>query len=128
MCGWAFSVEPRITPSASLTCRERERASGSCRWNLTGPTAGLDLNLIDWVIVGGEVWSRCPADAEAWVLDILPSVGARVPFFFKQWAGETRSELVAHAAGRTCMICLWRMAAIAKPLEARVLRVRNSRS
>ena len=58
---------------------------------LLGPVADrLDLDGIDWVIVGGESGPRArPMDA-AWargVRDLCAASGT--PFFFKQWGGRT---------------------------------------
>jgi protein gp37 len=57
---------------------------------LIGPIGKLDLDGIDWVIVGGESGPGArPMDA-SWVLDIRNQcVGANVRFFFKQWGGRT---------------------------------------
>lgn len=54
---------------------------------------GLDLDGIDWVIVGGESGPKCrPMDAE-WVRRIRRECKSqKVPFFFKQWGG-TRKKL-----------------------------------
>lgn len=55
---------------------------------LIGPVGQLDLDGIDWVIVGGESGPRArPMDPE-WVRDIRDQcVAAGVAFFFKQWGG-----------------------------------------
>jgi protein gp37 len=58
-------------------------------------TALPDLNLegIDWVIVGGECASRPRPIQEAWVLDILSQCRrCNIPFFFKQWSGRRKKE------------------------------------
>jgi protein gp37 len=57
-----------------------------------------DLNLdgIDWVIVGGESGRGARQMKEEWVLDIREKcLTANVPFFFKQWGGINKK-----AAGR----------------------------
>lgn len=47
----------------------------------------VDLNGIDWVIVGGESGRNHRSMMKAWVLDIQKQCAdAKVPFFFKQWA------------------------------------------
>jgi len=53
---------------------------------LLGPIPDLDLEGIDWVIVGGESGTGArPMDPD-WVREIRDRcVGASVPFFFKQW-------------------------------------------
>lgn len=50
----------------------------------------LDLNGIQWVIVGGESGAKArPMDIE-WVTSIRDQcLDAKVPFFFKQWGGRT---------------------------------------
>jgi protein gp37 len=60
---------------------------------LLGPVFDLDLNGIDWVIVGGESGPKArPMDA-AWVLSIRDAcVNRRVPFFFKQWGGVNKKK------------------------------------
>ncbi|MBF0620920.1 MAG: phage Gp37/Gp68 family protein [Magnetococcales bacterium] len=56
---------------------------------LLGAMHDLDLDGIDWVIVGGEVGTRSrPVKAE-WVTDIRDQCqAAGTPFFFKQWGGR----------------------------------------
>jgi len=57
-----------------------------------------DLNLdgIDWVIVGGESGRGARKMNEEWVLEIREKcLAANVPFFFKQWGGVNKK-----AAGR----------------------------
>lgn len=64
---------------------------------LIGPLPNINLENIDWVIVGGESGHRPrPMDAD-WVLDIQDQCKiSDVPFFFKQWGGKNKK-----AAGRT---------------------------
>lgn len=46
----------------------------------------LDLNGIDWVIVGGESGFNARAMQESWVLNIKKQCQEqKVAFFFKQW-------------------------------------------
>jgi protein gp37 len=62
----------------------------------------LNLNGVDWVIVGGESGPKCrPMQAE-WVRRIRRECKAqRVPFFFKQWGG-TRKKIAGRLLdGRT---------------------------
>jgi len=64
---------------------------------LIGPLGGLDLSLIDWVIVGGESGPEARKMDPAWVIDIRDQcLAAKVPFFFKQWGGVNKKR-----AGRT---------------------------
>jgi protein gp37 len=55
---------------------------------LIGPIGKLDLDGIDWVIVGGESGPKArPLEAE-WVRSVRDQcTRARVAFFFKQWGG-----------------------------------------
>ena len=57
---------------------------------LLGPLDDLDLDGIDWLIVGGESGPRHRPIQEEWVLDLRDRCReAKVPFFFKQWGGRT---------------------------------------
>jgi protein gp37 len=63
---------------------------------LLGPLPDLNLDGIDWVIVGGESGPGARSMNAEWVLDIRDAcVNAAVPFFFKQWGGVRKK-----AAGR----------------------------
>lgn len=57
---------------------------------LIAPLPDLNLDGIDWVIVGGESGHlHRPINSE-WVVDIRDQCAAsEVPFFFKQWGGRT---------------------------------------
>jgi protein gp37 len=69
---------------------------------LLGPLPKLNLEGIDWVIVGGESGPRSrPLDPE-WVLDIRDQCKeAGVPFFFKQWGGTRKKKAGRMLEGRT---------------------------
>ena len=55
---------------------------------LIGPIAALDLNKIDWVIVGGESGPGARPMKKEWVTSIRDvCVKTKTPFFFKQWGG-----------------------------------------
>jgi protein gp37 len=55
---------------------------------LIGPIGTLDLQGIDWVIVGGESGPGARPIHADWVRSIRDQCGeAHVPFFFKQWGG-----------------------------------------
>lgn len=61
----------------------------SCEPLLTGLPL-LNLESIDWVIVGGESGPRARPIQEQWVTDIRDQcLAAGVAFFFKQWGGRT---------------------------------------
>lgn len=69
---------------------------------LLGPLDGLQLDGIDWVIVGGESGPKARPIKERWALDIRDQcVDAMVPFFFKQWGGRTPKENGRILDGRT---------------------------
>jgi protein gp37 len=62
----------------------------------------LNLERIDWVIVGGESGSGARPISKEWVLSIRDQCSrARVPFFFKQWGGIRKSQSGRQLAGRT---------------------------
>jgi protein gp37 len=58
---------------------------------LLGPLDDLDLNGIDWVIVGGESGPGARSMALEWATSVRDAcLAAQVPFFFKQWGGVNR--------------------------------------
>ncbi len=60
---------------------------------LLEPIVNLDLNLIDWVIVGGESGPKSRPMRKKWVVDILTQCQeSNVPFFFKQWGGVNKKK------------------------------------
>ncbi|HZW44059.1 MAG TPA: phage Gp37/Gp68 family protein [Dermatophilaceae bacterium] len=69
---------------------------------LLGPLPDLNLEGIDWVIVGGESGPGARSMDEAWVLDLRDRCrNAKVPFFFKQWGGRTPKAGGRQLKGRT---------------------------
>jgi protein gp37 len=69
---------------------------------LLGPLRDLDLERIDWVIVGGESGPGARPMEPEWVLDIRDQCQrARVPFFFKQWGGTNKKSSGRELEGRT---------------------------
>ena len=53
----------------------------------------IDLNKIDWLIVGGESGPQCRPMAEAWVLELRDlAKQTNTPFFFKQWGGLRKKK------------------------------------
>lgn len=69
---------------------------------LLGPLSSLDLEGIDWVIVGGESGPGARPMAEGWALDIRDQCRrAGVPFFFKQWGGRNKKKAGRLLDGRT---------------------------
>ncbi len=70
---------------------------------LLSPMPGVNLDGIDWVIVGGESGSGSRPMKKKWVIDIRDRCNwADVPFFFKQWGGTNRKK-----AGRTLDGKIW---------------------
>lgn len=69
---------------------------------LIGPLQNLNLNSMDWVIVGGESGYRPrPMDAD-WVIDIQEQCEKdEVAFFFKQWGGKNKKANGRILNGRT---------------------------
>lgn len=69
---------------------------------LLGPLPNLDLDNIDWVIVGGESGHKPrPMDAD-WVIDIQEQCKKNdVAFFFKQWGGKNKKAAGRLLNGRT---------------------------
>jgi protein gp37 len=69
---------------------------------LLGPLPHLDLEGIDWVIVGGESGPHSRPMKADWVRQIrVQCVTAKVPFFFKQWGGVFKSKTGRTLDGRT---------------------------
>lgn len=69
---------------------------------LLGPIPNLNLNEIDWVIVGGESGPGARPMNLAWVLDIRDQCHkANVPFFFKQWGGTRKKKAGRLLEGKT---------------------------
>ena len=55
---------------------------------LLGPLSGMDLEGIDWVIVGGESGPGARPMKAGWAREIRDQCTLnRIPFFFKQWGG-----------------------------------------
>lgn len=70
---------------------------------LLGPLPNLDMNGIDWVIVGGESGPGARPMAPDWVRDIRDRcVNSETPFFFKQWGGVFKKK-----TGRTLDGRMW---------------------
>jgi protein gp37 len=69
---------------------------------LIGPIQNMDLENINWVIVGGESGKKSRPIKEWWVWDIrqqCQEVG--VSFFFKQWGGINKKKSGRLLGGRT---------------------------
>jgi protein gp37 len=69
---------------------------------LLGPIPHLNLDGIDWVIVGGESGPGARPMEPKWVFDIRDQCReAYVPFFFKQWGGTRKKKAGRLLDGRT---------------------------
>ena len=69
---------------------------------LLGPLPHLNLNAIDWVIVGGESGPGARPMQASWVSEIQRQCQtASIPFFFKQWGGVQKKRNGRELDGRT---------------------------
>lgn len=69
---------------------------------LLGPPVALDLDGIDWAIVGGESGPGSRPMDPAWARSLRDLCrSASVPFFFKQWGGHHRCRQGRLLDGRT---------------------------
>jgi protein gp37 len=88
---FGVSVEDQQATSRVVHLR---KANASVRFlsiePLIAPIGPLNLEGVDWVIVGGESGPRARRMDPRWVIDIRNQcVAAQVPFFFKQWGGRS---------------------------------------
>ena len=68
---------------------------------MLGPLNHLNLEGIDWVIVGGESGPNARAMNPSWVTSIRDQCQkADVPFFFKQWGGINKKKAGRELEGR----------------------------
>jgi len=69
---------------------------------LLSPLGPLNLQAIDWVIVGGESGPGARPMSEEWVLEIRDQcIRADIAFFFKQWGGVNKKKAGRLLQGRT---------------------------
>lgn len=69
---------------------------------LLGQLPNLNLNGIDWVIVGGESGFKPRPMKKEWVIDIQQQCEKNdVAFFFKQWGGKNKKQAGRLLNGRT---------------------------
>jgi protein gp37 len=69
---------------------------------LLGPLHNLNLEGINWAIVGGESGPGARLLEGVWVTDIRDQcLRANVPFFFKQWGGTNKKKAGRVLEGRT---------------------------
>jgi protein gp37 len=68
---------------------------------LLGPIPRIDLDGIDWAIVGGESGPGARPMQAQWATDVRDQcLDADVPFFFKQWGGTNRKKTGRILQGR----------------------------
>jgi protein gp37 len=69
---------------------------------LLGPLGQVDLNGIDWAIVGGESGPGARPMRPEWALALRDQCRCQnVPFFFKQWGGVNKKKAGRLLEGRT---------------------------
>lgn len=69
---------------------------------LIGPLPNLNLDGIDWVIVGGESGHKPRPMKPEWVIDIQEQCeNHNVAFFFKQWGGKNKKKTGRELNGKT---------------------------
>ncbi|XZF15954.1 DUF5131 family protein [Chitinophagaceae bacterium MMS25-I14] len=69
---------------------------------LIGPLPNMNLQGIDWVIVGGESGRKPRPMDEEWALNIMDQCKTSdVAFFFKQWGGTNKKKTGRLLNGRT---------------------------
>ena len=69
---------------------------------LLGPIENLQLNDIEWVVVGGESGPGARPIKEEWILDIKKQCNdQKSAFFFKQWGGVNKKKTGRLLKGRT---------------------------
>lgn len=83
---------------------------------LLGPLPNLNLEGIDWVIVGGESGPKARPMKKEWVEDIQRQCSEQgVAFFFKQWGGIQKKKTGRLLNGRT-----WDEMPLAKTFETQL--------
>jgi len=69
---------------------------------LLGPIPNINLEGINWVIVGGESGPNARPMKSEWAVDIRDQcLAAGIPFFFKQWGGVNKKKNGRSLAGQT---------------------------
>ena len=69
---------------------------------LLGSLNGLNLDRINWVIVGGESGPKARIMRKEWVFNIKEQCKrANIPFFFKQWGGTNKKKSGRLLEGRS---------------------------
>lgn len=69
---------------------------------LIGPLRNMNLDGIDWAIVGGESGRKARPMLESWVWDIKQQCNDQgTAFFFKQWGGTNKKKAGRELGGST---------------------------
>ena len=69
---------------------------------LLDPLNNLNLDGIDWVIVGGESGRKARSINKVWVEDLqLQCQNNDIAFFFKQWGGTNKKKSGRFLNGKT---------------------------
>jgi protein gp37 len=69
---------------------------------LLGDIQNLNLEGIDWVVVGGESGAMSRQIRGSWMVDIRKRCQEnQVLFFFKQWGGVNKKKMERQLEGRT---------------------------
>ena len=64
--------------------------------------ADINLNGINWLIVGGESGAKCRPMEETWVIELRNLAKEKdIPFFFKQWGGFRKKDNGCELQGQT---------------------------
>jgi protein gp37 len=97
------SVEnSKFTKRIDLLRETRARVKFLSCEPLIGALPNMNLQGIDWVIVGGESGRTPRKMKEEWVTDIKNQcLDADVAFFFKQWGGTNKKKTGRILEGKT---------------------------
>jgi protein gp37 len=100
---WGVSVEDKKYGIPRI--KELQRAKAAVRFLSVEPLleelGRLDLQGIDWMIVGGESGPGARPMKKEWVLALRDQCKkGRVPFFFKQWGGVRKAKTGRRLEGK----------------------------
>jgi protein gp37 len=86
---WTERAEALKTVPAAVRFLSCEPLLGSL-FESRGKRRPLDVDGLDWIIVGGESGPQFRPLEAGWVREVRDAtLGAELPFFFKQWGGAT---------------------------------------
>ena len=90
---YAYRIQHLVRTGASIKFLSLEP--------LLSPINNLNLENIDWVIVGGESGPKSRPIEKSWVTDVCNQCQRNnVPFFFKQWGGVNKKKTGRDLNGR----------------------------